>query len=139
MTTPTPPDPTGSYSYARRAGILLFLAGIGPRRHGTKDIPGVELDAQGRMISYDIEAQVRQCFANVKMVLEEHGSKWENIVDVLVFLTDMERDFPTANRLWGEYFPPGPTQPTRTTVEIKSLPQAGNAPIAYEVKVVATI
>ena len=111
MTTPNPPDPTGSYAYARRAGNLLFLAGIGPRRHGTKDIPGVELDAQGRMISYDIEAQVRQCFANVKMVLEEHGSKWENIVDVLVFLTDMERDFPTANRLWGEYFPPRPPPP----------------------------
>ncbi len=132
-------EPVGAYPHARRVGNLLFLAGLGPRRRGSKDIPGVKLDAAGRVIDYDIEAQVRSCFENVRTVLEESGSRWENIVDVLVFLTDMQRDFPTFNRIWAEYFPPGPTQPTRTTIAITALPQAGSAPINFEVKVIATV
>jgi 2-aminomuconate deaminase len=132
-------EPVGAYLHARRVGNLLFLSGIGPRRRGSKDIPGVKLDASGKVIDYDIEAQVRSCFENVRIVLEEAGSKWENIVDVLVFLTNMERDFATYNRVYAEYFPPGPNQPTRTTVEVGALPQAGNAPIAFEVKIVATV
>ncbi len=132
-------EPVGAYPHARRVGNLLFLAGLGPRRRGSKDIPGVQLDDAGRVIDYDIEAQVRACFENVRIVLEEAGSKWENIVDVLVFLTDMPRDFATFNRIWAEYFPPGPTQPTRTTIAITALPQAGNAPINFEVKVIATV
>lgn len=131
------PEPLGAYAFARRAGGLLFLAGIGPRQRGSKDIPGVVLDARGGVASYDIEAQVRSCFANVRAVLDEAGSSWSKIVDVTVFLTDMQRDFATYNRLWAEYFPTGPASPTRTTVEISSLPQAGNAPINFEVKVVA--
>lgn len=132
-------EPVGAYPHARRVGNLLFLAGLGPRRRGSKDIPGVKLDSAGKVIDYDIEAQVRACFDNVRAVLEESGSKWENIVDVLVFLTDMPRDFATFNRIWAEYFPPGPTQPTRTTIAITALPQAGSAPINFEVKVIATV
>jgi 2-aminomuconate deaminase len=130
-------EPVGAYPHARRIGDLLFLAGIGPRQRGSKDIPGVVLAADGSVQSYDIEAQMRSCFENVRIILEEAGSSWENIVDVLVFLTDMKRDFAAYNRLWAEYFPPGPNQPTRTTIEVRSLPQAGSAPIAFEVKVVA--
>ena len=132
-------EPVGAYPHARRVGNLLFLAGVGPRRRGSKEIPGVTLDAAGVMTGYDIEAQVRSCFDNVRTILEDSGSRWENIVDVLVFLTDMKRDFAVYNRLWAEYFPPGPNQPTRTTIEISALPQGGNAPIAFEVKVTATI
>jgi 2-aminomuconate deaminase len=132
-------EPVGPYPHARRAGNLLFLSGQGPRRRGSKDIPGVTLDAAGRVVTYDIEAQVRACFENIRIVLEEAGSSWDRIVDVMVFLTDMERDFPTYNRVYGEYFPPGPSQPTRTTVEVSALPTAGNAPINFEVKVVATV
>ena len=132
-------EPVGAYPHARRVGNLLFLAGLGPRRRGSKDIPGVKLDSAGKVVDYDIEAQVRSCFENVRAVLEEAGSRWENIVDVQVFLTDMNRDFAAFNRLWAEYFPPGPTQPTRTTIEVGALPQAGNAPINFEVKVVATV
>ena len=135
----TAAEPVGAYPHARRAGNLLVLSGVGPRRRGSKDIPGVTLDAAGRITNYDIEAQVRSCFDNVRTILHEAGSRWENIIDVLVFLTDMQRDFPTYNKLWAEYFPPGPNQPTRTTIEINALPQGGNAPIAFEVKVVATI
>lgn len=134
------PEPVGAYPHARRVGDLLFLSGVGPRQRGSKDIPGVRLDAQGRMIDYDIEAQCRACFDNVRLILDEAGSKWENIVDVMTFLTDMKRDFAAYNRVYAEYFAgPGKPNPTRTTIEVGALPQGGNAPIAVEVKVVATV
>ncbi len=139
LCSPTAAEPVGAYPHARRVGNLLFLAGVGPRVRGSKAIPGVVLNHAGVIETYDIEAQVRSCFANVKTILEEAGSSWESIMDVLVFLTDMTRDFATFNRVWAEYFPAGPNQPTRTTIQVGALPQGGNAPIAFEVKVVATV
>jgi len=134
------PEPVGAYPHARRVGDLLFLSGVGPRRRGSKDIPGVTLDARGTMIDYDVEAQCRSCFDNVRHVLEAAGSRFENIVDVLVFLTDMRRDFEAYNRVYAEYFAgEGKPNPARTTIEISRLPQGGHAPIAIEVKVVATV
>jgi len=127
------PEPVGAYPHARRVGNLLFLSGIGPRRRGSKEIPGVTLDATGNVISHDIEAQCRSVFENVQAVLEDAGSSWERIVDVTVFLTHMKVDFPTFNRLYAEYFPAN--RPTRTTIEVTSLP----TPIAVELKVIATI
>ena len=101
------------------------------------------LDANGVMIDYDIESQCRACFDNVRAVLEEAGSHWGNIVDVLVFLTNIKRDFAAYNRVYAECFagPEGSGKPnsTRTTIEVAALPQGGNAPIAVEVKVIATI
>ena len=133
------PEPVGAFPHAKRVGNLLFLSGIGPRTRGSKDIPGVVLNSDGSIKSYDIAAQCRACFDNVRMVLEDAGSKWENIVDVLVFLTNMKNDFPTYNKLYAEYFagPPGSGKPnpTRTTIEINCLP----TPIAVELKVIATI
>lgn len=134
------PEPVGAYPHARRVGNLLFLSGVGPRRRGSPDIPGVVLDAEGVMLSYDIEAQCRSCFDNVRAVLEESGSDWANIVDVIVFLTDLRRDFTTYNRLYAECFAgPGNPNPARTTIEIARLPQGGSAPIAIELKVIATV
>ena len=133
----TAAEPVGAYAHARRVGNLLFLAGVGPRLRGSKDIPGVQLDANGAVVTYDIEAQVRSCFENVRLILQEAGSSWDQIVDVTVFLTDMKRDFAVYNRVWAEYFSASP--PARTTVEIGALPQAGTAPIAFEVKVIATV
>jgi 2-aminomuconate deaminase len=139
MNQPTrAPEPVGAYAYVRRVGDLLFLAGIGPRKRGSKSIPGVKLDARGQVIDYDIEAQVRSCFENVRIVLEEAGSSWDRIVDVHVFLVDLPRDFAIYNKVYAEYFPPGLNQPTRTTVGITHLPQAGDSPIHFEVKVIAT-
>ena len=134
------PEAVGAYPHARRVGNLLFLSGVGPRVRGTKDIPGVTRNEQGEMIDYDIEAQCRSCFENVRAVLEDAGSSWDNIVDVLVFLTNMERDFKSYNAMYAEYFAgEGKPNPARTTIEIKSLPRGGNAPIAIELKVIATI
>lgn len=127
------PEPVGLYPHARRVGNLLFLSGVGPRERGTKKIPGVELDEQGRILSYDIEVQCRSVFNNVKMILEDAGSSWDKIVDVTVFLTNMKDDFHQYNKLWAEYFKDHP--PCRTTLEINCLP----TPIAIELKVIATI
>lgn len=127
------PEPVGLYPHARRVGNLLFLSGVGPRERGKKEIPGVELDASGNVISYDIETQCRSVFQNVRYILEDAGSSWDKIVDVTVFLTNMKDDFDVYNRLYAEYF--ADNRPCRTTVEISSLP----TPIAIELKVIATI
>lgn len=127
------PKPVGLYPHARRVGNLLFLSGVGPRLAGSNKIPGNVLDENGKVIEYDIEAQCRSVFQNVRVILEESGSSWEQLVDVLVFLTDMEHDFKAYNRLYAEYF--ADNQPCRTTIEIKSLP----TPIAIELKCVAVI
>lgn len=127
------PEPVGNYPHSRRVGNFLFLSGIGPRERGTKVIPGVELDADGNITSYDIATQCRSVFDNVRTVVEESGSSWDKIVDVTVFLTNMKDDFKTYNKIWAEYFAEDP--PCRTTLEICSLP----TPIAIELKVLATI
>ncbi|HMS08704.1 MAG TPA: RidA family protein [Pyrinomonadaceae bacterium] len=127
------PEPVGLYPHARRVGDLLFLSGVGPRERGTKKIPGVELDDDGNVVSYDIETQCRSVFQNVRYVLEDAGSSWDKIVDVTVFLTNMKDDFAIYNRVYAEYF--AENRPCRTTVEISSLP----TPIAIELKVIATI
>jgi 2-aminomuconate deaminase len=127
------PEPVGLYPHARRVGNLLFLSGVGPRQRGSKDIPGVTLGANGEIVAYDIEAQCHSVFANVKAILEAAGSRWENLVDVTVFLTNMKADFGTYNRLWAEYF--RDVRPCRTTLEINCLP----TPIAIELKCIATI
>lgn len=133
------PEPVGAYPPCRRVGNLLFISGMGPRRKGSRDIPGVTLDAQGRVTAYDMEAQVRSVFDNIRMVLEDAGACWDDLVDLTCFLTDMQRDFAVYNRVYAELFPQGANQPCRTTVEIKSLPQAGTAPIAFEVKAIAAV
>ena len=127
------PEPVGAFPHARRVGDFLFLSGMGPRKRGSKEIPGVTLDGSGNIAAYDIEVQTRAVFENVRTVLEDAGARWEDIVDVTVFLTDMKRDFPTFNRLYTEAF--AGNQPTRTTVEVGALP----TPIAVELKVVAWV
>lgn len=127
------PEPLGLYLHAKRMGNLLFLSGVGPRQKGTDKIPGAEIDEKGNVISYNIEAQCRAVFQNVKTILEEAGSSWDKLVDVTGFLTNMRDDFPVYNKLWAEYFKDN--QPCRTTNEIKSLP----TPIAIELKCIAAI
>ncbi|HIB33852.1 MAG TPA: RidA family protein [Candidatus Marinimicrobia bacterium] len=127
------PKPVGAYPHARKVGNLLFLSGVGPRKSNSKKIPGVVIDKAGNIISHDIEAQCHSVFKNVRIILEEAGSNWNNLVDVTVFLTDMYKDFETYNRIYAEYFKDN--QPCRTTVEVSSLP----TPIAIELKCIAII
>ena len=127
------PQAVGLYPHARRVGDILYLSGVGPRKAGHTDVPGVTLNASGEIEDYDIEAQCHSVFENIRFILEDAGSSWGNIVDVQVFLTNMKDDFKSYNKIYAEYFKEN--QPCRTTIEIKSLP----TPIAIELKVIATI
>ena len=133
ISTQKAPAPVGAYPHARKAGKLLFLSGIGPRKPGTDEIPGLKLDKYGNYLEFDFEAQCRSVFDNVRIVLEESGGKWEQLLDVTVFLVNMKRDFQIYNKLYAEYFQTA--QPCRTTVEINSLP----SPIAIELKCIALL
>jgi 2-aminomuconate deaminase len=127
------PKPVGLYPHARRVGNFLFLSGIGPRDPQTDGVPGLERSPAGNFTAFDFEAQCHSVFQNVRTVLEAAGARWEDLVDVTVFLTDMKRDFHTYNRLYAEYFKDN--QPCRTTVGIDSLP----SPIAIELKCIAVV
>ena len=127
------PDPIGPYPHARKVGNLLFLSGVGPRKKGSKEIPGVTLDGNGRITRYDIEQQCHAVFENVKYILEASGSSWEQLVDITVFLTNMKDDFVVFNKIYAEYFKEN--QPCRTTVEVNALP----TPIAIELKCIALV
>lgn len=125
------PEPVGAYPHARKVGNLLFLSGVGPRQRGQKEIPGVTLNENGEIISYNIEKQCHSVFQNVKLILEASGATWENLVDVTVYLTNMKSDFKTFNKIYAEYFKEN--QPCRTTVEVNALP----TPISIELKCIA--
>jgi len=128
------PEPVGAFPHAKRVGNLLFLSGIGPRKRGSKEIPGVTFDSAGNVVDYNIETQCRAVFENVRLVLEDADANWNDIVDVTVFLTNMKKDFPTYNKLYAQYFSgEGQPNPTRTTIEVGALP----TPIAIELKVIA--
>jgi len=130
------PEPVGAFPHAKRVGNLLFLSGIGPRKRRSKEIPGVTLNPEGEVVSYDIETQCRAVFENVRLVLEDAGADWNDIVDVTVFLTNMKKDFHIYNKLYAEHFAgDGKPNPTRTTIEIVALP----TPIAIELKVIAAL
>ncbi len=127
------PEPVGLYPHARKVGNLLFLSGVGPRERNSKQIPGVTLNDDGSIESYDIEAQCHSVFKNVRTILEASGASWSNLIDVTVFLTNMKDDFKTFNRIYAEYF--NDVQPCRTTVEVNALP----TPIAIELKCIASV
>ena len=137
ISTNKAPKPVGLYPHARKVGNLLFLSGVGPRTAGSDAtdsvVPGLQLDKNGNFISFDFEVQCKSVFDNVRIILEESGSSWEQLVDVTVFLVNMKRDFQTYNRIYADYFKDN--LPCRTTVEISSLP----TPIAIELKCIATI
>jgi 2-aminomuconate deaminase len=133
ITATQAPAPVGLYPHARKAGSFLYLSGIGPRSADGSGIPGLELDAKGHFVKFDFEAQVHSVMANIKAVLEASNARWDQLIDITVFLVNMQRDFPAFNRLYGEYFKDH--QPCRTTVEVNALP----TPIAIELKCVAYV
>jgi 2-aminophenol/2-amino-5-chlorophenol 1,6-dioxygenase alpha subunit len=120
LITEKAPPPVGPYPHARKVGGFLFLSGIGPRKPKTGEIP-----------TGGIEVETRAAIENVRAILEEGGSSLDKVIDVTVYLTNIDRDFPTFNRVYGEYF--AKNQPTRTTVGVEALPTK----ISIELKVVA--
>ncbi|MCH2137513.1 MAG: Rid family hydrolase [Phycisphaerales bacterium] len=132
--TDAAPPPVGAYPHARVVGDTLYCSGVGPRKAGQDDIPGVTLNAQGKVEAKDIAAQCESCFGNARAVVEAAGFAWTDVVDVLAFLTDMEGDFATYNEVYARWFAgEGNPNPARTTIEISALP----TPIAVEIKIVA--
>lgn len=131
INTKRAPEPVGAYPHARKANGFLFLSGVGPRKPGTKEVPGVKLSASGEILEYDIVAQTESVIENVKIILEDAGSSFDKIVDVQVFLTNMKNDFKKYNEVYAQHF--SKIQATRTTIEINALP----TPIAVEFKVIA--
>lgn len=132
FTIPNAPGAVGLYPHARKVGNLLFLSGIGPRTL-TNEVPGLEQNTHGHYLNFDFEAQCRSVFDNVRTILEGCGSSWDKLVDVTVFLTNMQRDFAVYNKVYAAYFKDN--QPCRTTVGIDSLP----TPICIELKCIAEI
>lgn len=129
------PKAVGNYPHARQVGELLILSGIGPRSVLDNTIPGNVYNSNNELIQYDISAQCHAVFANVIAVLEACGATLHHLVDVTVYLTNMEKDFPIYNKIWAEYFPDNLTAPCRTTLGISALPTA----IAIELKCIATV
>jgi 2-aminomuconate deaminase len=129
------PRAVGSYPHARRVGDMLILSGIGPRDPQTNQVSGDVRDTEGKLMSYDVEAQCRAVFRNVRAVLEAAGATLHDLVDVTVYLTDLPHDFRVFNEIWAEYFPEPANAPCRTTVGVSWLP----TPIAVEMKCVAVL
>jgi len=127
------PEPVGAYPHARRFGDLVFLSGVGPRKPGTKIIPGVELNKDGDIISYDVKIQTESVIENIRNILEASGTSLEKIIDIQVFLTNMKHDFKDFNEVYAKHFTS--IGATRTTIEVGALP----TPIAVEFKVIASI
>lgn len=113
------PDPVAAYPHARRVGNLLFISGLGPHRKGEKTLPDT------------FEDEVHGVFHNLRVILEAAGLDFSHVIDVLGFLTDLEHDFSTYNRVYAEYL--GEIRPTRTTIQVSGLPRG----IHVEIKAIA--
>ena len=127
------PSPVGNYPHSIEVNGVLYLSGIGPRNSKDNSIDGNSYDQNKHLIDYDIEKQTHAVFKNIKSILEASNSKWENIVDITVFLTNMKKDFNKFNQIYNSYFPD--SHACRTTVEVNALP----TDIAIELKCIAMV
>ncbi|MBK9142947.1 MAG: RidA family protein [Candidatus Melainabacteria bacterium] len=114
------PRPLGAYSHAIEAGGFLFVSGQGARDATTGLERGVELGADGQIASYDIRVQTEAVIDNLTTVLKEAGLSLTDLVDVTVFLADMN-DFKSYNEVYEKHFS-FPDPPARTTVQAARLP-----------------
>ncbi|MGD0345941.1 MAG: Rid family detoxifying hydrolase [Terracidiphilus sp.] len=94
----------GPYSQAVRAGGLLFVAGQ----------PGID-PATGEVAGPTFEAQARQVFRNLDMVVKAGGSRMDLVVNATVLVSDISQ-FGVVNQLFAEYFPSAP--PARMTMQV---------------------
>ena len=128
------PDGTASFHpHARIVGDFVYVSGIIATKVGIEKIPGVIYDAAGGVIGHDVVEQFNSIIENLVHVLEEAGTSLENVIDVAVFLTDIDRDFKKFNQAYGKYF--DQIKPARTTVEVSRFP----SPVCIEMKVIAIL
>jgi len=113
--------PVGPYSHAVKAGGWLFCSG---------QIP---LDpATGQLVAGDIKAQTERVLENIRLILEDQGLTFKEVVKSTVFLTNLA-DFAAMNEVYARYFNDAP--PARSTVQVAALPRG--ASVEIEVVVLA--
>lgn len=109
--------PRGRYPHIRRAGDFLFVSGTSARQPDNT-IAGADVDAMGTT-KLDIAMQTRAVIENIRDILESEDATLADLVDVTVFLVDMN-DFGKYNEVYGEFF--DYTGPARTTIAVHQLP-----------------
>ncbi|PVU91586.1 hypothetical protein BB561_004328 [Smittium simulii] len=128
-------QPLAGYPHAKRVGPFVYLSGFSSRRFDNT-YAGVVENPDGT-VTLDIKEQTRGVIENMKTVLIEAGGSLSNLVDVTVFLTDMD-EFDGYNSVYNEYFN-SITGPARTTVQVSRLPDRGIKKLLIEIKGVAYI
>ncbi len=119
------------HPHARLVGNFLYVSGIIATQKDEPQIPGVIYDSDGRPVGHDVVKQFESTIQNLEDVLITAGTSLKNVIDVTVFLTNIERDFQKFNAVYGKYF--SEILPARTTVEVTRLP----SPVCIELKVIA--
>jgi 2-iminobutanoate/2-iminopropanoate deaminase len=75
-------------------------------------------DATGRIVAGDFEAEVRQCFANIRFALERAGAAFKDVVRITAYMKDLA-DYPVYARVRTEVF--GVDWPASATVGVADL------------------
>jgi reactive intermediate/imine deaminase len=122
VSAPGAPSPLGPYPHAVVARGLVFCSGQGARDPETGVVAGLALDGDGRVVGHDARVMTEVCLDNVERVLAGAGATLADVVELQVFLVDMD-DFAAMNEVYARRFAGG--GPARTTVGVASLP-AGN-------------
>jgi 2-iminobutanoate/2-iminopropanoate deaminase len=112
---PNAAKPLAPYSPAIEAGGFLFLSGQ------------IALDHEGLLHMEDIATETRQVMENIGHLLRAAGLKYDNLVKVTIFLSDMAH-YAAVNEVYGRYFTDAP--PAREAVAVKGLPRGVNVEIS---------
>ncbi|PVU87671.1 hypothetical protein BB560_005752 [Smittium megazygosporum] len=128
-------QPLAGYPHAKRVGPFVYLSGLSSRRFDNT-YAGVVENPDGTF-TLDIKEQTRAVIENMKTILETVHGSLDNLVDLTVFLIDMEQ-FPLFNSVYNEYFN-AETGPSRTTVQVSRLPDRGQRKLLIEIKAVAYV
>lgn len=124
-------QPLGRYPHTRRIGQWVFVSGTSSRRPDNT-YAGAEQWEDGTW-HLDIKAQTQAVLENIRHYLQLNGCDLQHLVDVTVFLKNMD-DFNAYNEVYNSFFPE--TGPCRTTVEVSALPRPQ---ILIEIKATAFI
>lgn len=115
ISTPNAPAAIGIYSQAVRVGNTIWVSGQIPLDPKTQEL-----------VKGDMEAQVRQVFANLKAVVAAAGASFDDVVKATVFLTDLGH-FALVNKIMAEHF--REPYPARAAVGVASLPRGAQVEV----------
>lgn len=121
ISTENAPKAIGPYSQAIKAGNMLFVSGQVPFDPKSMEV-----------VEGDVKAQTAQSLENLKAILKEAGSSFEDVVKTTVFIKDMN-DFGAINEVYAQYF--GDNKPARACVEVARLPRD----VKVEIELIAVL